>query len=154
MNISINISDEDLKTNRGLVERLAVFLNGVISEQPQNNTQIQQSAPIQPPTAQPQQMPTNNPFINSTIQQSQQLPVQQSVPIQQTAPMQQSAPITAPAAYTLEQLALAAAPLMDAGKMEALTSVLQSFGVVSLQELPVDRYGAFATAIRGLGANI
>ena len=56
--------------------------------------------------------------------------------------------------YTLEQLALAAAPLIDAGKGKELTDIVQGFGVVSLQQLPLEKYGEFATAIRGLGAQI
>lgn len=62
---------------------------------------------------------------------------------------------TAPApTYTLEQLTVAAAPLIDAGKINELCDVINSFGVQSLQELPPERYDEYATAIRALGAKI
>ena len=35
-----------------------------------------------------------------------------------------------------------------------LTALLAQFGVASLGELPAVHYGAFATAIRGMGAKI
>lgn len=79
---------------------------------------------------------------------------QQPAPTVTVAPIQQPAPTAAPAPYTLEQLSLAAAPLLDAGKTEELSAIMQSFGVVSLQQLPAERYGEFATAIRSLGAQI
>lgn len=81
----------------------------------------------------------------------------QSVPITaptQSTPVVQPAPTAQPIPYTLEQLALAAAPLIDAGKGKELTDIVQGFGVVSLQQLPSEKYGEFATAIRGLGAQI
>lgn len=81
----------------------------------------------------------------------------QSVPITaptQSTPVVQPAPTAQPIPYTLEQLALAAAPLIDAGKGKELTDIVQGFGVVSLQQLPAEKYGEFATSIRGLGAQI
>lgn len=81
----------------------------------------------------------------------------QSVPITattQTTPVVQPVPTAQLIPYTLEQLALAAAPLIDAGKGKELTDIVQGFGVVSLQQLPAEKYGEFATAIRGLGAQI
>lgn len=69
-------------------------------------------------------------------------------------PIPAAAPTTPAAAYTLEQLSLAAAPLMDAGKTEALIALLQSFGVQTLQQLPHERFNDFAVAIRGMGAQI
>ena len=85
-------------------------------------------------------------------------PIQvQTIPITaptQSTPVVQPAPTAQPIPYTLEQLALAAAPLIDAGKGKELTDIVQSFGVVSLQQLPSEKYGEFATAIRGLGAQI
>ena len=73
-----------------------------------------------------------------------------SVPVQQTTPIQQTAP-TADPAYTLPQLQVACAPLMDAGKGAQLQQLVQSFGVVSLMELPPERYGEFANGVRSLG---
>lgn len=80
-------------------------------------------------------------------------PTATSAPAAETTP----APV-APAAtptYTVDELATAAAPLMDnpAG-VQTLCNLLAQFGVQSLQMLPQDKYGAFATELRGLGANI
>ena len=64
-------------------------------------------------------------------------------------------PTAAPAEYTLEQLSLAGAALMDAGKTNELTALLNdTFGVSTLLELPKERYGDFAAAIRNMGADI
>ncbi len=64
-----------------------------------------------------------------------------------------TAPTVAPT-YTLEQLASAATPLIDAGRTAELSSLLASFGVQALTQLPKEQYGVFATALRGMGAKI
>lgn len=68
-------------------------------------------------------------------------------------PVQQSVP-TVTQTYTLDDLARAAMTLMDAGRQPDLLQLLGSFGVESLPTLPPAQYGAFATALRGLGAQI
>ena len=70
------------------------------------------------------------------------IPETPAVPTQQTP------------AYTLEQLAVAATPLMDSGKGDALVALLHQFGVDSLVALPAEQYGAFAADLRGLGAKL
>lgn len=69
------------------------------------------------------------------------------------APVQQSVPTSA-VTYTLDELARAAMSLMDSGKQPDLLQLLASFGVEALPALPPAQYGAFATALRGLGAQI
>lgn len=69
------------------------------------------------------------------------------------APVPTAIPTTA-AAYTLDDLIKAAMPLMDAGRQGDLIGLLRSFGVDTLPELPQDKLGAFATALRGMGAQI
>ena len=94
-------------------------------------------------------------------------PVQnvQPVPTTQTA---QAAPVaqnTAPAAgpvptatatptYTMEQLAVAATGLIDAGKMQDVQNTLASLGAQTLMDLPQEKYGEFASAIKAIGAVI
>ena len=56
--------------------------------------------------------------------------------------------------YTEDDLAKAAIPLMDAGGQRVLVDLLSQFGVTTLPQLPKEQYGAFATALRGLGAKI
>lgn len=83
-------------------------------------------------------------------------PAQQ--PVQQTfAPVQPAAadPVqTAAPTYTLDELCMAAAPLMDAGRQQELMDLVARFGIVSLPELPPERFGEFATALRAMGAQI
>ena len=71
----------------------------------------------------------------------------------QPAP-QSTAPAAPPPAYDLNALARAASPLMAQGKQQALQNLLAGFGVQALTQLPAERYGEFATALRGLGADI
>ena len=90
-----------------------------------------------------------------------QAPVQQ--PIAQTPVAQSVVEVQQPAAiptshvaqaYTVEQLQMAMAPLVDAGKMEEIRALLNSFGVPSIMDLQPDQYGALATALRDMGAQI
>ena len=71
------------------------------------------------------------------------------------------APAAAPAAvptsapsYSLDDLARAAMTLMDVGRQGELQQLLQQFNVAALPMLPKEQYGAFATALRGMGAQI
>lgn len=92
-------------------------------------------------------------------------PTPQPVPM---APvMQPAAPVSAPTippapaavptstpCYTADDLAKAAISLMDAGRQNELIALLQQFGVASVPNLVPAQYGAFATALRGMGAQI
>lgn len=100
------------------------------------------------------------PVISVTQTQTQQMPVQQAPVQTQTAPVQQT-PASTPAlvqtttpSYTMDDLAGAAVPLMESGRQADLLNLLAQFGVESLPALPKEQYGAFATALRGLGAQI
>ena len=79
-----------------------------------------------------------------------QTPVVQSVP---TAPVQTPVPTTS-VTYTPDDLARAAFALMDSGRQQELIGLLQQFGVNAIPELKPEQYGAFATALRGMGAQI
>ncbi|MFI3279618.1 MAG: hypothetical protein R3Y55_03730 [Rikenellaceae bacterium] len=97
---------------------------------------MQAPAPVQAPTqAVPMQAPA---------------PVA-SAPVQAPAP---TVPVSAPPQYTVEQVMEAGAALMDAGKMVELTNLLHSFGVQSVMDLRPEQLGAFATAMREMGAQI
>ena len=83
----------------------------------------------------------------------------------QTAPIH-TAPVTqAPAApvqtvptstrtYTPDDLAKAAMQLMDSGRQNDLINLLAQFGVNSVPHLQPNQYGAFAPALREMGAQI
>lgn len=99
----------------------------VVAAQP-----IAASAPITPavpaPTAAPAAQPTTQPIA--------------AVP-------------TAPAkAYTIAELQAASAPLIDVGRIADLQALMQSFGVISMTDIPEDRYGELANKLRELGAQI
>ena len=87
-----------------------------------------------------------------------QMPVQQApaaMAAQQTAVPVTPVPTTAMAQeYTLEQLQVAAAGLSSMGKMPQVMGILQQFGIQAMTELPRERYGEFATALREAGAQI
>lgn len=88
-------------------------------------------------------------------------PVQPAVPVQ-TTPVQTAAPAqpamspvpTTERTYSLDELANAAMTLMDKGMQNQLQELLASYGVEALPTLPREMYGNFATALRGMGANI
>lgn len=143
MEIIIKITGEDI-INRPEVMESVKALSMAVSG---NNTTAK---PIQPTGIPTTQMQTQ---VAST--QAAQNPIPAAIPAQVAQnPISAAAPTAQPAAYTLEQLSLAAAPLMDAGKTEALIALLQSFGVQTLQQLPYEKYNDFAVAIRGMGAQI
>jgi hypothetical protein len=63
-------------------------------------------------------------------------------------------PLAQPQQYTVEQIMAAGATLMDSGRANDLTNLLTQFGVRGVSLLKPEQLGAFATALRGLGANI
>lgn len=82
-----------------------------------------------------------------------------AVPAPATAAPAPAAPIPAPVpttepAYTLDDLARAGMTLMDTGRQGEVIRLLARFGVDALPALPKSQYGAFATALREMGAQI
>lgn len=127
---------------------------------PMANVGVQQQLATQ---AQETPVQQTTPVTQQQVAPAQAAPVQtapvQTTPVQQTAPIQQAAPVqpqvaTTAQTYTLDDLSRAAIPLMDNGKQAQLLDLIAQFGVTSLPELPAAQYGAFATALRGLGAQI
>lgn len=93
------------------------------------------------------------------VPRSVQPPVQQTAPqpTQPTQPVMQPAPTpvqTTQPSYSLDDLGRAGMALMDSGRQAELQQLLVQFGVDALPSLPTAQYGAFATALRGLGAPI
>ncbi len=96
----------------------------------------------------PQQ--TVTPVQQDVVQTPQEVPF---VPVQQAT--QSVTPVqTEVHNYTLDELSKAAVQLMDAGKQAELVSLINTFGVMSMPELPKERYGEFAVALRELGAQL
>lgn len=75
-----------------------------------------------------------------------------AAPIQ--APLPAAVPVATAPGYTLEQLGKAGAALVDVGKRDQLIVLLQRRGIQTLSQLDPSQYGAFATELRGLGAQI
>lgn len=63
-------------------------------------------------------------------------------------------PVAGAPTYTLDQISKAGAALVDAGKMEPLLALLTKYGVQAITQLQPAQYGAFATELRALGAQI
>ena len=133
----------------------------VMQPQPQMafSAPVQQSVvPMQATTVPVQQAPMVSP-----TQATMQAPVQQGMPasapqMPQTAPM---APMQAPPQvptnavpqqYSFDQLAVALSNVCSKpGGQPQVHSLLQQFGVQALFDLPKEKYGEFATALRGIG---
>lgn len=67
-----------------------------------------------------------------------------------------SVPVAPAPVYTMNQISKAGAELIsaDPAKMSALQGLLARFNVASIPELKEEQFGAFATELRELGANI
>lgn len=65
-------------------------------------------------------------------------------------------PLAQAPTYTLEQVSKAGADLVTVqpAKMQELMGLLAQFGVQTVNALRTDQLGAFATALRGMGAQI
>lgn len=106
------------------------------------------------PAPEPEQSP-----LQEALQQAEPVPAAPvagtatAVPVPQPEPVQAVVPTTEPT-YSLDELARAASTLADSGDFTTIKGVLAQFGVSSLPELQPEQYGAFATAIRALGAQI
>ncbi|NTU28875.1 hypothetical protein HPY27_01705 [Brevibacillus sp. HB1.1] len=112
-------------------------------------------APVTPQPVQDyyQQQPQ---IVPPTYQPEQAVPVTPPVappPIAAPPVVPGAVPTEAPT-YTIDQLAVAATQLVDAGRREELVQLLAAFGVQALTALPKEQFGAFATYLRAMGAKI
>lgn len=85
-------------------------------------------------------------------------PIAPPAPVTYTPPAAPppAVPIAAAPAYTAEQLAHAGADFVMRNPARAgeAQQLLARFGVQAVTDLPKERYGEFATALRGLGAQV
>ena len=123
-------------------EMMGFARNLVSTVETQDKPPVQQTAPAM---TQPVQQVA--PATPQPVQTQQMAPV--TPPPVQQAPVQTAAP-----SYTADDLARAAMTLMDSGRQGDLINLLAQFGTEALTQLPPEQYGAFATALRGLGAPI
>lgn len=139
----------------GSMDEMKDFARAFLSDGAAPVAQQAASAPVTTPT---QETPTQAP-AQQAKQAVVQAPVQQPMPTQAPAqvpvlvPTQQAVP-TSQSTYAMDDLSRAAMTLMDTVRQDELRNLLAQFGVQSLPDLPKEQYGAFATALRGMGAKI
>jgi len=113
------------------------------------------SSALQPPVTAPEVAATSPTTVDSApVSSPPAVPVEPSTPVAPAAPPTPVVPVAGDLTYTLDQIAKAGASLVDAGKMEQLLSLLSKYGVQAVTQLAPEHYGAFATELRALGAQI
>ena len=101
------------------------------------------TAPIEQPSVQPEPtVSTVAPTVPTAPGTEPTTPVTPAVPV---APVKE---------YTLEEIQVAMQPLMDAGKIDQIITLLQRYGVSGLPEIAKDRYAELITDLRALGARL
>lgn len=159
--MEINIKITGLDNLASAIDHLASAIEGKNEPvNPGRDTATEASAMASQASAVPQ-MPT--------AIQTPAVPIGQTMAVPQTAGIVSAAapqvsmsgsPATAvpvsttPTGYTMEQLAVAATGLVDAGKGDAIRDILAGFGVQALTQLTKEQYGAFAMKLREAGASI
>lgn len=103
--------------------------------------------------------PTPAPAPAQMFAQPTPAPMPQAQPMAQAqptpAPMPQAQiPAAQPQTYTVEQLGLAARPLVESGRREELVALLTEFGVPSVASIPEDKRADFAARLRAMGGQI
>lgn len=157
MNISVTFQDfkemeEFCKSIVGAGEKKVEPATPVPADVPalKISVPIQSESALSQAAAAPAQSAPAQPIVT---QQPAVAPASTPSPSQGQAPVQTAVPTTAQS-YSADDLARAAMTLMDAGRMNDLQALLAQFGINSLPELPESQRGAFATALRGMGAKI
>lgn len=126
-----------------LLPHLAAFMDSAATPAPASATPAATPAPVSSSPAAPVM-----PAPTAPVSTAPAAPPAMPAP---TAPA--VAPTTAPT-YTMDQIAKAGAELAQAGKMPQLMALLQQHGVQAVTQLRPEQYGEFATALRGLGAQL
>ena len=148
MKIMLEITEEDFIKDKNMFAKLRELMNIKSAEE-----EVEQHKAALPPTTEA-----------ARAEPPARVPMPQGIaaaPVVPVASSQTSAAVlpvapTAPAAeYTLDRLAQACGALIDAGKIEELTDLLnKQFNVAALPNLPKEQYNAFAVAIREMGAQV
>lgn len=146
-NIDITLKIEGLD---GIASAIRVLASAIGIK---NTTEQAVSAPVSvtPASAAQEQTAPQPAPVTATTQ-----PAQVATPtlVAPATVAQNAVPTTAPG-YTMDQLAIAAAPFMETAEGQAnLQNLLAGYGVPSLAQLDKSLYGDFATNLRALGAQI
>lgn len=155
----IHVDFKDFQDMLSFARQLLGQVEGEKAMQPQRQPVMQQApvVPTQPaaPVAPVQAAAPVTP-VQTTAPVASAQPAVSTTPVQAVAPMapvQATVPTTS-VTYTPDDLARAAFALMDSGRQQELIGLLQQFGVNAIPELKPEQFGAFATALRGMGAQI
>lgn len=146
----IHVDFKDFQDMLSFARQLLGQVEGETTMQPQRQPVMQQ-VPV---------VPTQPVAPVAPVQAA--APVASAQPAVPTAPVQAAAPMapvqatvpTTSVTYTPDDLARAAFALMDSGRQQELIGLLQQFGVNAIPELKPEQFGTFATALRGMGAQI
>ena len=115
---------------------------------------------VAPPAPAPQvtatvqlQHPAVNPTTSASPMTSTGCPSEVPAP---AAPAPNSVPLAQAPTFTLPEISKAGADLIGAnpGLLPKVNELLAQYGIQTLDKLKPDQFGAFATALRGLGAKI
>ena len=142
INITLNVTPELIGVIRTLAEALTgrpVSDTRPIAEPIQNNVAPETAAPAPVNSA-----PTATTPVNPAAPANPINPVNPVNPV----------PMTAAPTYTLDALARAGAVLAQSGKMEQALALLAKYNVQTVNQLKPEQYGAFATELRALGAQL
>lgn len=136
LEINVTVAAPELA---GAIHSLAAALSGTALPAP--------VSPVAPPPA-----PVQPPAAVAPIA----TPAAAPAPVQPSAapPVVPVVPVAAAPTYSRDQIMTAGAALIDAGKINDLMGLLNTFGVQAVTQLKQDQLGAFATELRKLGAQI
>lgn len=150
---SINVTVQGIAELTAAISRLAGQGAGGVPQAGNMGMPVQ-APPVQPAAGMAaQQMPSQVP-AQPPVQAAPAVQQPQAAPAVQ-APQMTAVPSGVPVqGYALEQLQVAAAGLMSAGKGQQVMGILQRFGIQAMTELPRERYGEFAMALREAGAQL
>lgn len=149
----IHVDFKDFQDMLSFARQLLGQVEGEKAMQPQSQPVMQQ-APVVPtqPAAPVAPVAPAQPTAPVVPPQTA-VPTTPVQPVASVAPVQPVVPTTS-VTYTPDDLARAAFTLMDSGRQQELIGLLQQFGVNAIPELKPEQFGAFATALRGMGAQI
>lgn len=164
MNITVNVNVNAPE----LVEAISVLASAIAIGKKSNNPLLAEEKTVSfpAPTLTTSSVPTFTTQTAAPTPEQSPTPITAPMPITPVAQTPMNTPEQTPAqdpvstvpttaqTFTIEQLAVAATQLVDAGRRQELVNLLSSFGVQALTALPKAQYGAFATQLRAMGAKI
>lgn len=166
MNITMTINAETpaelFSTVKGCAAQIAAECPTATPEAPANPTTAPGSPVVAPPASTTPAAPSASASTAAASTSAGTAPAPMTAPTTAATTVPTAAPAAGPApvplaetpAYTIEDISKAGAGLAQAGRVNELVALLGQFGVRACMELKPEQYGAFATALRGLGANI